>query len=84
MFSEIFFDELEILGSRTLHRDKFSKMAASTSKTQAIISNSVPIEDALSLLDSGFFDCDEEMLQQVNSLESDVSIFYLDCLKLEK
>lgn len=46
------------------------------------MSYSVPIEDALSLLESGFFDCDEEMLQQVNSLESDVSIFCVDCIKL--
>ena len=39
--------------------------------------NFVAIEDIMGLLEEGFFDCDEEILQQVNSLESDVSfVFY--------
>ena len=32
-----------------------------------------PIEDVLSLLDAGFFDCEEEVLEQIISMESDVS-----------
>ena len=76
----ISFDELERVGSRPLHGEKISKMAASSSKTPANMSYFVPIEDALGLLDSGLFDCDEEIIQQVNSLESDVSFFEYLCV----
>ena len=45
------------------------------------MSDSMSMEDVLDLLDNGFFDCDEEILQQVNTLESDVSIF-ISCVIL--
>ena len=52
-----------------------NNMAESTSKIQSkmnVTGNTLPLEDVMDLLDSGFFDCDEEIIQQVNSLESDV------------
>jgi len=48
--------------------EKF-KMAASSSNS----GSDYPIEDILSLLDAGFFDCEEEISEQINSMESDVS-----------
>ena len=60
------------------------KMAEATSNIQSKSTkmsdsncNSLPLEDVMDLIDSGFFDCDEEILQQVNSLETDVSILFL-------
>ena len=63
--------ELETLVPRLLQRDSSQKMAAQAS----ITSTGYPIDDVLSLLDSGFFDCDEEILEEMKSLESEVCTF---------
>ncbi|XP_066928356.1 uncharacterized protein [Clytia hemisphaerica] len=44
-------------------------MAASSSNS----GSDYPIEDILSLLDAGFFDCEEEISEQINSMESDLA-----------
>ena len=53
---------------------KSSKIVTNCSNSQL---DSLPLENVMDLLDLGFFDCDEEILEQVNSLETDVRFSFV-------
>ena len=68
--------DLEKLVSRLLSVHRKYKMASSSSENK----QEFDLDTVLDLLDSGFFDGDAEIKEEINSMESEVNVLFLELL----